>query len=132
MQYNSLREKIAAEKQARQDKYANFARVWQLACAKGMLAGEEHNPRPMRVTGDPNTYMDGVCGFAWLWMKGNTAFAKWAAKEGLVSSAYPTGVQHWISAFNQSYERKVACAQAMANVIEAELGIDVIARGRLD
>jgi hypothetical protein len=77
---------------------------------------------------------EGLCGFAWVKVTpGNSSFAKWLLKQKIVSGgAYGGGVDIWVSAFGQSYERKDAYAQAMAKVLVEELGIKAYAQSRLD
>jgi hypothetical protein len=78
----------------------------------------------------------GVCGFAWISVRpGNCGFAHWLKKQGLSKGrAYGGGVQIWVSQYGQSYELKMAYAQAAADVLKAELGgkVRVYASGRLD
>jgi hypothetical protein len=146
LQYKTLREKIAAEKRARADRYARFEAVFSEAAAIGNLAGVAHKPQEMFVVEHSNPADDnspprkmwhepeGVCGFAWVRVRPATcSFAKWLKKTGKVSGrAYHGGVDIWISSHNQSYERKIAHASAMANVLREKLGVDCRADGRLD
>ncbi len=76
---------------------------------------------------------DGVCGFAWIQFKGNSAFAKWckAQPDIRLSNGYPTGKTIWISDYNQSMQRKEAHANAMAAVLRAG-GVDCYAQSRMD
>ena len=76
---------------------------------------------------------DGVCGFAWVNVKpGGSRFARWLKETGRGrSDSYYGGVTIWISDYRQSYERKMAHAQAMAGVLR-EAGIKATASGRLD
>jgi hypothetical protein len=148
MEYGSLREKIAAEKVARVAKYGAFEAAYAKAAEAGRAAGEAKVPRAMMVS-QPSNPLDanslpkamwhvpeGVCGFAWVNVSpGNSSFAKWLVKNKLARKAYGGGVDIWISAFNQSMERKEACAQAMASVLKAELGeskLSIYASSRLD
>lgn len=73
----------------------------------------------------------GVCGFAWVVIKGNTKFGRWASKKGLAGKGYPTGLNIWVRDFGQSYTRKNAYAQAFANVLQ-DNGITAYAQSRLD
>ena len=144
-EYGSLREKIAAESVARKAKYAAFEAAYAKAAAAGQAAGEAAKPRAMMVVQPSDPLNDnsvpkamwhvpeGACGFAWVNVNpGNCAFANWLKKNKLASKAYGGGVQIWISAFGQSVERKEACANAMAEVLRAELGIKAYAGSRLD
>jgi len=124
---------------------ANFEALFYKADAAGMAAGEAATPTPM-VVGSPSslfgndvalskpTYFvaDGVCGFALVKIKGNSAFGRWAKKAGKARPDYPSGLA--ISAagrFNQSMQRKEAWANAFANVL-SEHGIDAYAQSRMD
>ena len=74
---------------------------------------------------------DGACGFAWIAFPGNTAFGRWAKKQGLARSHYPSGLCIWVSEFGQSVERKAAYSGAFAQVLR-NAGIDCHAGSRLD
>lgn len=123
-----------------------FAKAW----AAGVAAVEGCVPTPMTVVehanpvagllgGDPGPIVkeyepvaDGVCGFAWVTiMPGNSSFARWLVKEGKARPHYRGGIQVWISGYRQSYERKSAHAQAMAEALR-EAGIKAYSGGRLD
>jgi malate synthase len=74
-----------------------------------------------------------VCGFAWIKIRPATsAFAKWLVKTGKARPAYGGGLSIWISAHNQSMERKEAHARAMAKVLSEKLGINCYAESRMD
>ena len=73
-----------------------------------------------------------ICGFAWVTVRpGNSRFANWLKKTDKASPAYRGGVQIWVSDYEQSYDRKLAHAQAMARVL-SDNGINASASGRLD
>ena len=145
MQYESLRQKIAAEKAERFERYAQFVAIVDEALAAGKAAGEAAIPDPMVVVeADPLTgnkldggrswqVNDGPCGFAWVkfYGLGNHSFGKWLLKQGVARKAYPSGLQIWISAFNQSLVRKEACARAMAEVFKRH-GFQAYADSRMD
>jgi hypothetical protein len=136
-EYGSLREKIAAESAARKGRYAKFEAVYNKAVAAGRAAGEAAAPQPMVVqdgrSGQSWFVGEGVCGFAWVSVTpGNSSFAKWLAKQKLARKAYEGGMQIWISAFNQSMQRKQACAEAMAEIFRNELGVKAYAGSRMD
>jgi hypothetical protein len=145
-EYGSLREKIAAESKVRKAKYAGFEAAFAKASAAGKSAGEAKTPRPMIVQeragpfGGPVVQEwhepEGLCGFAWINVSpGNSSFAKWLVKNKLARKAYGGGVDIWISDFNQSVERKEACANEMAKVLKEELGdgkLSIYASSRLD
>ncbi len=101
---------------------------------RAMIVGEAKDLTSNEIDYSKKTYYvaDGVCGFAWIWFKGNTKFGRWAKKNGLAKSWYPTGLAIWVSEFGQSYERKMAYAREFAKVLN-EYGIkDAYASGRLD
>jgi hypothetical protein len=129
---------------------ARHGALWRRAWAAGVAAAEAHTPTPMTVVeranpladimgGDPGPVVrqyepvaDGVCGFAWVTIHpGNSSFARWLTKQDLARPHYRGGVQVWISAYNQSYERKSVHAQAMAEALREE-GVQAYSGGRLD
>lgn len=145
MQYGSLREKIAAEGVERKARYAKFETVYDKAVIAGREAGEKAAPTPMIVAQHANPLDEsspvtqawrvngGVCGFAWVSVSpGNSSFARWLVKNKLARKGYYGGVEINVSAFGQSMERKEACANAMAAVLKAELGVKAYASSRMD
>lgn len=134
-QYDTLRERIAAEKAERQQRYAEYQRIYDNAVVAGRHAGQAHTPTPMIVSGyEDQPVMDGPCGFGWVSIRpGNSAFARWLTKQGYARKAYEGGVHIWISGYGQSYERKVAHAQAMAEVFRTHFPeLRIYGTGRLD
>lgn len=135
MTYSTLREKIAAEKAEREARYTQFTVLWHNAWQLGERAAMAHKPRTMVVSDSDGTVVDvvpeGMCGFAWLNVPGNTSFGKWLKKQGLARPDYPKGLSVWISAYSQSYERKVAHAVAMAEYLRGN-GIECRVGSRLD
>lgn len=123
-------------------KDACFRELYEKAHRAGMAAAEACRPTPMMVvdadplTGQPKPdaqrYVvdSGVCGFAWVSFKGNTAFGRWAKKNGATSN-YPTGLRFWVSYFGQSLERKEAYARAFAEVLRAG-GVTAYSHSRMD
>lgn len=110
----------------------------------GMAALEAATPRPMLVgtaVGLSNqidytkpTYYEtqGVCGFAWVNVKGNTSFGRLFSKVSHASKdSYYGGVSYWVREGGQSYERKMAYANAFAEVLN-QAGVVAHAYGRLD
>lgn len=122
----------------------NYEALWQTALDAGNAAAAACTPTPM-IVGEakslftdeidyskPVYYVaDGACGFAWINFKGNTAFGRWAKKAGVARKGYPTGLTYWVSAFNQSMQKKEAFAYAFAAVLR-EAGIEAYAGSRLD
>lgn len=112
----------------------DFARVSREAHEAGMAAGRACAPAPMVVVdADGGVYRvpDGVCGFAWVQLKGNTPFGRWAKAIGVADKGYPTGLTIWVHEFGQSMTRKEAYARAYATVLRAN-GIDAHAASRMD
>ncbi len=62
---------------------------------------------------------------------GNSWFARFLKAAGLARKAVYGGVSVWVSAYNQSMERKEAYAHAFANVLRS-VGIDAYAESRMD
>lgn len=133
--YNTLREKISAEKHERNARYEAFAKLWNDAWRIGQEAAIAEKPRVMRVYDEAGNLIDrvteGPCGFAWLNVPGNTSFGRWLKKDGIARPDYPTGLCVWISAYDQSHDRKAAHAYAMARYLQQQ-GIECSARSRLD
>ena len=141
------REKVAADKEARELRYWEFERLMRNAEGAGFKAGRDAIPEAMIVAQHTNQLDDtspvaqqwivpeGPCGFAWVNVSpGNSSFARWLVKNGHAHKAHRGGVDIWIDAQGQSYERKRAHAGAMADEItRAEIkGVTVYASGRLD
>lgn len=121
-----------------------FADLYKDADAAGRAAAEACVPTPMIVgeakslfddtidTTKPTYFVaDGVCGFAWVFFKGNTAWGRWASKNGIARKAYGGGLQIWVSGYGQSVARKEAYARAFAATLN-EAGITAYAGSRLD
>lgn len=135
MQYATLREKIRAEKAIRAERDSGFAALTAAAHAAGIKAGRECRPIPMIVSTASGIAIecvdDGACGFAWIEFPGNTAFGRWAKKQGLARSHYPSGLCIWVSEFGQSIDRKEAYSVAYARVLR-DAGVKAFAGSRLD
>ena len=135
-QYNSLKEKIAAEKAERAERYAGFEKLFRDAQAAGYAAGDHMTPLPMLVTTRDGELIErvneGMCGFASVIVRhANKGFGHWLKKQGIARKSYYGGMEIWIGAHNQSYERKVAHANAMVHVLR-EGGVDCHVSSRLD
>ena len=118
----------------------SFNEIYVAAREAGLAAGNAAKPTPMGFyqsdlagnrLGPVEVVEDGVCGFAWVWFKGNTAWGRFAKAHGLARADYPTGMSIWIGDHDQSMERKEAHARAFAKVLK-ENGIDCAARSRMD
>ena len=122
----------------------NFSELYKKAHAAGVHAADGHTPTPMLV-GEPTTLFgselnyakpvhyvpQGVCGFAWVNFKGNTAWGKWAKKFKVAKPAYGGGLQIWVSLYGQSMEKKEAYAHAFAKVLN-EAGVQAYPGSRMD
>lgn len=127
--------KNAGNSKAKQAKNAEFAALLDIAHARGIQAGRDCRPIPMVVSTASGIEIecvdDGACGFAWIVIPGNTAFGRWAKKEGRARAHYPRGLCFWVSDFGQSVDRKSAYAGAFAQVLR-NAGIEAYADSRLD
>lgn len=131
-----------ATKQALQNEL--FETIWTAAVQRGLIAGGSHRPTPMMVCEHASPLDDnspirqswvvegGVCGFAWVIVKpGTSAFARWLSKRGYAAKHYYGGVSIWVHEFGQSMERKIKCAEAMADYLRS-VGIKAYADSRMD
>lgn len=116
----------------------DYWRHWYLAQAAGYKAVAElegnipaHEIVGRDRNGESRYVIEGLCGFAWLTTPGNKPFGRWAKKHLGWRKGYPSGMQYWVSLFNQSHERKTAWAYAAAEKLR-EFGHDVWAGERLD
>lgn len=143
-EYPTLRAKMAAQKAERAQRYASFEALMAEAWEAGVAAGNAARPSVMIVEERANPLDDlsplrqqwiepeGPCGFAWVNIyPANSSFGRWALKTGAARKAYGGGLEIWISLFNQSVERKEACASAMAAVLRRG-GLQAYANSRLD
>ena len=115
-------------------------RLFTQAVMAGNKAGEEAIPRPMIVTGGilggkkESWYVsEGMCGFAWVDVPDKTCeLAQYMMIFERGYSDYPkVHAKYWVSEFNQSYERKLAYAKAMAKVFR-DAGFEATYDSRLD
>ncbi len=136
MQYNSLREKIRAEKEERMKRYEAFTSLWSRAVEAGCYAAEAHTPTPMTVcdsrSGQEWTVPEGPCGFASIIVRpANSSFAHWCRKNLNTYKHYYGGLNIPVRGYGQSYELKSAFARAACQVLKAE-GINAYVDARLD
>lgn len=124
-----------------------YAAIAAAADAAGKAAAAAATPTPMIVGkakaifgpgaddidfSQPVSYVaGGVCGFAWVALKGNSGFGRWAKREGIARPGYPSGLMIRANVGGQSYTLKMAYAQAYAAVLR-EHGITAYPQGRLD
>lgn len=124
-----------------------FGAMLRSAHEAGMAAGNASTPVPMIVGDAVNILSDqidysrptyfvegGVCGFAWVSIKGNTSFGRWAAQNansGFRKDSYAGGLRRSCHEFGQSMQRKEAYAMAFAKVLR-DNGIDAHMGSRMD
>jgi hypothetical protein len=120
-----------------------FADILRTALAAGAAAGAACIPVPMVVSQHANPLNDrspvtkgylgaeGACGFGWVSFAGNTAFGRWAKKNGHARSDYPTGLRISSKLMTQSMYRNEAWATAVAETLR-NAGIEASAQSRID
>ena len=106
-----------------------------------MIVGQETSMFSNKIDYSKPTYYvaDGVCGFAWVDVypknKGNTRAGKEERKLlesfGFRKNDYAKTYQLWVSAYNQSMQKKEAYARAYADVLR-ENGLKAYSGSRLD
>ena len=106
-----------------------------------MIVGQETSIFSNKIDYSKPTYYvaDGVCGFAWVDVypanKGNTRAGKEERKLlesfGFRKNDYAKTYQLWVSAYNQSMQKKEAYARAYADVLRAN-GLKAYSGSRLD
>ena len=111
----------------------NFSPLLKSAHEVAHKAATECRPIPMHVVGmgANEIVSDGVCGFASVRFKGNTAFGRYMKKNNLARSAYGGGLSMSVHQYNQSLTRKEAYAHAFAEELR-KAGIDAWAESRID
>ena len=107
--------------------------VLKAAMAAGSAAHTAAVPEPMTVVGGDKSYFvsEGMCGFSWVKIKGNTPFGRHCKKVGIARPAYGGGLQIRYPYPSQSYDRGQAWAYAFADVLK-DNGVFAYADGRLD
>jgi len=111
----------------------DFLALHKKAHEAGHKAATARIPQIMTVTDGTRLWAEseGLCGFAEVCFKGNTAWARWAKSIKLAEKRFGGGFSIWISDYGQSYERKDAYAEAYAKVLKTN-GIHAYAVSRLD
>ena len=122
----------------------DYAAIYAEAATAAKAAADAKVPVPMLVGTAKSLFDDtidetqtiyyvsqGVCGFASIRFKGNTGFGKWAKSVGHAKPGYPNGLAIYVHEGGQSYEIKVAYADAFVAVLNAH-GIDSWTESRLD
>ena len=150
VRWGELRAEQEAVKEARKQrahikasKNVGFQAIYDEAQKAGFKAGQEAIPAPMVVqevglddkptAGSKEYYVsEGLCGFAWVNITGNSKFGRWVKDIGLGNhDSYYHGVTIWCGEFGQSIARKEAWAQAFAGVLQKH-GIEAYSQSRLD
>lgn len=123
---------------------ARFAALFAGMLTAGAEAAAAVTPVPMVVSQHANPFddaspvvasevvPDGVCGFGWVHLKGNTAFGKWARKNGHARSDYPNGLMISSKLMTQSLTRNEAWAHGAATFLNANGVPDATGRSRID
>ena len=109
-----------------------FKAIWAAAKAAAEKAATEQNAK---LGSENSRGFD--CGFAWITMPGNMAFARWAKKEGLASKGYPSGMHIWYAKIHsvptQSVSVHEAACRAARDVLAHALQTSMIGMAsRLD
>ena len=132
----------------RYETHVKYDKILDEAHVAGMAAGDAAIPTPMVVSPHASVLDDnspvvksyyvseGVCGFAYVLTNehGNSKFVKHLKKSpDRDGDKYYYGGYYvkWVGEFNQSYERKIAYADAYASVLN-DNGIKAYSHGRLD
>lgn len=120
-----------------------IAKLWKEAHAAGHAAATGATVTPMVVSQHADVFNDaspvkkqwvvesGVCGFAGIAVKGNSAFGRWAKAQGKARSHYPSGLYISVSDYGQSLTRKEAYAHAFAGVLNGA-GVSAYSESRMD
>jgi hypothetical protein len=122
-------------------------KIFEEAKVNGMKYLEKCTPNPMGVTNGIQNWVvdDGICGFAYvivLFKKNGAKFINQLKKKDLASSDINSfkpwlksilgpGFKYWIREGNQSYEKKMAYAEGMVEVLQ-KYDIPCYCSGNLD
>lgn len=118
-----VREKSAQRADAKSALTLLVAEAYKAAHSAGIAAGIAAKVEPigwitgMKCPSDRELhYIDsGICGFAWVDVKGARGLIRSALIDaGFSEAAYKGGLSMWVGAFDQSYDRKSAYADAFA------------------
>ena len=121
-----------------------YEQVWAKAEAAANAEAEACVPTPM-IVGTPTTPLGddmdpnktiyyvpgGMCGFASIRFKANTAFGRWAKATERATKSYDVGLRVPVRVGGQSYETKVAYANAFVSVLQ-ENDIEAWVESNLD
>lgn len=145
-------ESPAPKADAPKGKKDTLAAIFAEAEAAGEKAATDVVPVPMHVVQRANPFddhsqvihayepvMDGVCGFAWVNLPGNSREARYAKeryKDGAhglrTGKGYPSGLDIWVSGYGQSMTRKESFASAFAKVLRERTGVAAYMQSRMD
>jgi len=123
---------------ARQEEHRRFAALVEAAHREGLIRVftrfalvDAERPEGWRVNPLSNGSIGGeVCGFAWIVVKGNTRFGRWAKKHcGWGEKGGPA--INFVALFGQSQRRKETYAIAYAEVLR-NAGIEAEVVSRID
>jgi hypothetical protein len=98
---------------------AQFEQLWHAARRAAQAAAEIENLR----LGDENC-RGFDCGFAWVNFPGNTAFGRWAKKQGIARKSYNGGLDVWYSKLHTIPTQSISVHEAAAKAAR-----DVLAHG---
>lgn len=102
-------------------KEKEYEKIWDKANQAGLAAALAHRSVP-----------DGVYGFAWIDVFHAASFGRWLVRKTLGNKRIgQPGYRIWVSAFNQSMEKKKAYAHAFATVLR-KYKITAYANSRMD
>lgn len=121
--FQMVREKSAQRAADKSALTALVSDAYNHAHSAGIAAGIASKVEPIGfVTGmtcpsdrELHYISSGICGFAWVDVKGARGLIRSALIDaGFSESAYKGGLSMWVGAFDQSYDRKSAYADAFA------------------
>lgn len=89
-------------------------------------------PTPLYITGYPEPFMEGLCGFAYVVVKdARRGFAKWLKDNNIGIHCYKGGWRISAPTPGQSYEKAKAYAETFAKILRQN-GVSCYAEARLD
>lgn len=110
---------------------AGMAAVGNLKVTPMVVADADPITRQFIPGGNQYVVEGGLCGFAWVSFKGNTAFGRAMKAAGLARPGTYGGLEVWVHGFGQSFARKECYARAYAAKLR-ELGFEARMGSRLD
>lgn len=128
--FQMVREKSAHRAADKSALTALVSDAFKAAHSAGIAAGIASKVEPigfvtgMRCPSDRELHYisSGICGFAWVDVKGARGLMRQAFIDaGFSESAYKGGLSFWVGAFDQSYDRKSAYADAFMYSLRASV-----------